>query len=252
MEQISPKYMLTLIKKIITELNKQYTSTDIRTYLERWIVEYDSFNQNFGIHLNNDGELDLDSTIKNIDDETLLKIAIDLEIDTPDFIPSIPFFKNEIKSSFKTAGKTFDLACKKVASEPDTAISLSNAALESIIKEILKDERLKDNSYNDNDTLYDLTKKCLKKFQAYPSNNIPNEIGKVGSGLLSCCQAIERIRSDKTLVAHGKTDGDFVIDDSTSAFFIVNAVTTIGLFLLKQYQKYYPIKEKDSEMDLPF
>lgn len=252
MERISPKYMLTLINKIKTELKRQYTILEIRSYLERWIIEYDSFNQNFSIRLYDNGDLNLDGTINDIDDETLLKIAIDLGIETPDFIPCIPLFKNEIKSSYKTASKTFELACSKVENEPDIAVSLANAALESIIKEILKDERLIDNQYNEKDTLYKLTEKCLKKLNLFPSVKIPDEIKRIGSGLLTSSQAIEDIRSDKTLVAHGKTEGDFVIDESALAFFIVNAVTTIGLFLIKQYQKQYPIAEENTETELPF
>lgn len=250
MDRIFPKYMLTLINKIKAELKRQYSTQEIRSYLERWIIEYDSFNQNFGIRLYDNGDLNLDGTINDIDDETLLKIAIDLGIETPDFIPCIPLFKNEIKSSYKTASKTFELACSKVENEPDIAVSLANAALESIIKEILKDERIIDNQFDDRDTLYKLTQNCLKKLKLYPSEQIPDEIKRIGSGSLTCSQAIEDIRSDKTLVAHGKTDGDYVIDESASAFFIVNAVTTIGLFLIKQYHKKYPVV--NDEIELPF
>lgn len=46
-------------------------------------------------------KIDLKKTLHQIDGETLLKIAIDLGLDTPDFIPSIPMFKNELKSSLK-------------------------------------------------------------------------------------------------------------------------------------------------------
>lgn len=252
MEQISPKYILDLIKKIKKELEHQFSNPESRLYLERWIIEYDSFNQNFGIYVYDNGNINLDKTLNDIDDETLLKIAIDLGIETPDFIPCIPIFRNELKSSYKTASKTFELACSKVESEPDIAVSLANAALESIIKEILKDERIIDKQYDERDTLYKLTQKCLKKLKLYPSEQVPDEIKKIGGGLLTSCQAVEDIRSDKTLVAHGKTDGDFVIDESTSAFFVVNAVTTIGLFLIKQYQKHYPIVNEKTEIELPF
>lgn len=252
MDRISPKYMLTLINKIKAELKLQYSLLEIRSYLERWIIEYTAFDQNFGIHLFDNGDLNLDETIKGIDDETLLKIAIDLGIETPDFIPCIPMFRNELKSSYKIASKTFELAFSKVEKEPDIAISLANAALESIIKEILKDNRLIDDNYNDKDTLYELTKKCLKKLELYPTNHMPNEIRKIGSGLLTSSQAIEDIRSDKTIVSHGKTDSDSIIDDPSAAYFVVNAVTTIGLFLLKQYQKKYPTVRQDDDDILPF
>ena len=75
----------------------------------------------------------------------LLRIAIDLGVDTPDFIPSIPAFKNEMKSSYKTAYDTFAKAFKQVEEDPNTAIGLANSALESIIKEILKDARMHSN-----------------------------------------------------------------------------------------------------------
>lgn len=252
MEQISPKYTMTLIKRIKTELMKQYSSSDIRIYLSKWIEYYDAFNQNFGICLKDNGELDLDATINNIDGETLLKIAIDLEIETPDFLPSIPIFKNEVKSSYKTACKTFERACKIIDKEPDTAISLANAALESVIKEILKDERLDNGTYNSKDTLGKLIEKCLKKFNAFPSPFISQDVKQFGSGLISCCQAIENMRSNETLTVHGKTDSDFVIDDSSTAFFVVNAISTIGLFLLKQYQRVYPINTCEETEELPF
>ena len=252
MERISPKYIVTLTKQINTELRNLFSVSEICSYLEHWIVWYDDFNRNFDIQLYDNGVINIEKTLNEIDDETLLKIAIDLEIETPDFIPCIPTFKNEIKTSYKTASRTFELACKKVESEPDIADSLANAALESIIKEILKDERLIDNQYNEKDTLYKLTEKCLKKLNLFPSVKIPDEIKRIGSGLLTSSQAIEDIRSDKTLVAHGKTEGDFVIDESALAFFIVNAVTTIGLFLIKQYQKQYPIAEENTETELPF
>lgn len=252
MEQISPKYMMALIKRIKAELERQYSIIEIQVYLERWIVEYDSFNQNFWVFINDNGVLELDKTLQKIDDETLLKIAKDLEIETPDFLPSIPIFKNEVKSSYKTACKTFERACKIIDKEPDTAISLANAALESVIKEILKDERLDDGTYNSKDTLGKLIEKCLKKFNAFPSPFISQDVKQLGSGLISCCQAIENMRSNETLTVHGKTDSDFVIDDSSTAFFVVNAISTIGLFLLKQYQRVYPINTCEETEELPF
>lgn len=253
MEKISPKYIVTLQKTIKEVLYDQFSVSEIRTYLEHWIIRDITNTQNFGICLFNNGNINVERTLSGIDDETLLKIAIDLEIETPDFLPSIPIFKNELKSSYKTASKTFELACRKVESEPNIAITLANSALESVIKEILKDEGVNDDvQYNSKDTLGKLIEKCLKKFNAYPSSAINSDVKQLGSGLISCCHAIESLRSDKTIVAHGKTDGDFIIDDPTSALFVVNGVTTIGLFLLKQYQNYCPINELNTETEMPF
>ena len=104
----------------------------------------------------------------------LLIIAIDLGIETPDFIPSIPVFRNEIKSSYKTASQTFEKAFKCIETDPDTAVGLVNSALESIIKEILKDNRVSI-AWKENDTLYTLTQKILKEFK-FSSEGNPIEI----------------------------------------------------------------------------
>ena len=88
-----------------------------------------------------------------MDGTTLLKIAIDLGVDTPDFIPSIPTFKNELKSEYKTAYDTFSKAYKQIEADPSLAVGLANSALESIIKENLKDERIYSKTTGD-ETLY--------------------------------------------------------------------------------------------------
>lgn len=57
-------------------------------------------------------EIDLTSTLHNMSGTDLLKITIELGVDTPDFIPSIPTFKNELKSEYRTAYDTFSKAYK--------------------------------------------------------------------------------------------------------------------------------------------
>jgi len=55
-------------------------------------------------------------------------------LETPDFIPCIPTFRNEIKSDYKTASATFEKAFRQIEEHPDIAIGLANSSLESIIK----------------------------------------------------------------------------------------------------------------------
>ena len=65
---------------------------------------------------------------------------------------------------------------------------------------------------------------------------------------------IEKIRSEKTNM-HGKMSDDYLINDSVYTYFIVNSVTTIGLFLNSFYNNKFPeeIIEKQIEIDdLPF
>jgi hypothetical protein len=66
---------------------------------------------------------------------------------------------------------------------------------------------------------------------------------------------IEHIRSDNTK-GHGKTDFDYMIDDPLYAKFIINIISSVGLFLINYYEKKFLPNKKDSaiqdEDELPF
>lgn len=244
MEAISPKYLMNLIKKIESAIWSEYKSyKEVLFYIEKW-HELDPYGyENFPIiSKESKGPIDIDlvATLHRIDGETLLKIAIDLGVTTPDFIPSIPIFRNEIKSSYSTASRTFEDAFKQVEVHPDIAIGLVNSALESIAKEILKDERV-NIQLKGNETLYSLVGEILKFLQLYPHSDIPKEVRTIGSSLLSISKSIEELRSEKTNF-HGKTNDDYVVNDSLYAYFVFNSVTTVGLFLKNYFEKKFPPK----------
>lgn len=185
----------------------------------------------------------------------VFKMAIDLGVETPDFIPSIPVFKNELKSDFETASQTFEKAYKNVEEDPSLAIGLANSALESIIKEILSDNRV-NIQHNEKDTLSKLISTICKAFRLNVDSSCPTEIRTIASSLINCCKAIEDIRSDKTIF-HGKTDENYIVENPLYAYFIVNSVSTIGLFLLSFYKEQYPkiVPQYPTDLnpnDLPF
>jgi hypothetical protein len=84
---------------------------------------------------------------------------------------------------------------------------------------------------------------------------MPEEIKTIGSSLLAISQGIEKLRSDKTDF-HGKTKDDYKIEDSIYTYFVVNSVTTVGLYLNSYYKTKFskPIVQNASieEDDLPF
>lgn len=253
---ISPKYQMKLVKSLNDAIWEEYKSyKDVKFYINKWHKsndEYSDYWENFSIAYKDKGgkEIDLLQTLHNMTGEDLLRIAIDLGVDTPDFIPSIPTFKNELKSDYKTAYDTFSKAYKQIETDPDVAIGLANSALESIIKEILKDERI-ESKLNGGETLYKLTTIILKEFTLTNDEN-PKEIKTIGSSLLAINQTIEKIRSEKTTF-HGKTADDFLISDSIYTYFIVNTVATVGLFLNSYYKNKYPKPNQDVNVDtLPF
>lgn len=255
---ISPKYQMNLIQKIndrLFELYKGYD--DVTSYLDKWHEVYDCFgnDENFCFLYKDDErkKLDVKKTLNNIDGDTLLKIAIDLGLATPDFIPCIPTFKNELKSTFSTASQTFEKAYQNIEKDPSLSIGLANSALESIIKEILNDKRVVI-SYNSRETLKKLTETICKAFRTDVDQSCPPEIKPIVGSLINSSQAIEDIRSDKTIL-HGKTDDSPIVTDSIYSKLVINAVTTVGLFLLEFYKTKYPVKSQEPETnidDLPF
>jgi len=258
-EIVSPKHQMQLVDDVEKAIWGKYESyKKVRLYLEKWHVVEDDINypwKNFAFKNKDGGEIDLTSTLHTMDGETLLKIAIELGVDTPDFIPSIPIFRNTIKSEYKTASETFEKAFRQIEEHPDIAIGLANSALESIIKEILKDDRIK-TKFNPNNTLYDLTNNLLKELTLFPKADIPIEIKTIGSSFLAINQSIEKLRSEKTNL-HGKTTEDYIIKDSLYTYFVVNSVATIGLFLNSYYKNKFPEliereKEELASDDLPF
>lgn len=255
---ISPKYQMKLVREVCDTIWQEFSSyKEVKLYIEKWQFTEPIQNhswEKFKLATKDTGDIDLLATLHNIDGETLLKIAIDLGIDTPDFIPCIPTFRNELKTSYEAAFSTFERAFKQIEEHPDLAIGLANSALESIIKEILKDDRI-NSKIKATETLYGLTTEILKIFQLYPTSEMPVEIKTIGSAFLSINQSVEKLRSEKTTV-HGKTTGDYIINSPIYAYFVVNSISTVGLFINSFYKTKFPteeIKTIETDVDdLPF
>ena len=73
---------------------------------------------------------------------------------------------------------------------------------------------------------------------------------------MGIAQNIETIRSNNTDVSHGKISKDYIIEDELYAKFVINAVSSVGLFLLNYYEKKYKpsvnIEPESNEGDIPF
>ena len=254
--KVSPRYITTLVPKIGKAIWDEFSSyRNVEAYINRW-HETDSFGnwENFDIITKDDGNIDLLKTLHGIeDDELLFKIAVDMGVEVPGLIYSIPEIKGILSSDYETAAATFENALKKVFTEPATSICYANSALESIIKHICENDSIQ--SCNPKDTLYKLTQHILKEFKYYPDKRLETRIRNIGSGLLTIAQNIEDIRSEFADTSHGKKAGDYVIDDELYAKFVVNAVTTVGLFLLNFYEKKYLPQQNDqisNDDDIPF
>ena len=229
-------------KKICDDFNSY---KNVKNYIKKWHQcngsnNFYDFEENFRIY-ENDSKINLNETLHNMNSEIIVKIAIDLGIETPDFIPAVPVIKNVLKNGYANAFNSFQQALKQVEDNPDMAVGLANSTLESIIKHILENDNIS-TELNSKDTLNNLIKSVLKEFTLSSNESIPNEIEHIGRGLLNVSKNIEQLRSEKTAF-HGKTAKDYIIKEPLYACFIVNAVTTVGLFLISFYEKKYNNKD---------
>ena len=245
---------MQLVNQIHDKVWEHFKSyKDVHFYIKKWHIEEYRFTNHWeNFHLYSvDDKFDLRTTLHNMPTDELIKIAIDLEIDTPDFIPCVPTFRNKIKDEYENVYDTFVKAIRNIEEEPDLALGLANSAFESLIKEILKDERISAN-LKGGETLYKLTQIILKEF-GISDNNFPVEVKTISTSLLAISQSIEKLRSEKTQF-HGKTSDDLIIDDSIYVYLIINSISTIGLFLNSFYKTKYPkpVIPTSDEDELPF
>lgn len=240
---VSPKYLVKLVDEINDVIWKEiWWYKKVLFYIKRWHQTNEEYNmnyrENFPIKYQNDSEnIDLLATINEMPNDIILKIAIDLWIETPDFLPSIPTFRNNLKENYKTSFQSFEKAFKQVEENPDMAVWLANSTLESIIKHILEDDNISIN-LDKKKTLYKLTEDILKEFSMFPSKEAMSEIKLIWSSLLNASKHIEELRSNKTL-SHWKIWEDYIVNDSLYAYFIINSVSTIWMFLISFYNKKY-------------
>jgi hypothetical protein len=238
-DNLSPKYKTQLAIKLESAITKEFSGFKRSNhYISQWHEIDDFGKENFPLVQYNDGDIKVAETLAKMDGYTLLKIAADLGIETPDFIPMIPTFRNEIKNHYANANTTFEKALKEVETHPDIAIGLANSTLESIIKEIFNDNRILSKP-KEGKTLYDLTSELLKELQLFPDSTMPIEIKTIGSSLLSINGSIEKLRSTKTAF-HGKAPDQGVVNDPIYAYFVINSVATVGMFLKSYYLKKFP------------
>lgn len=260
--KISPKYIMQLIPRVENELWGLFDSSkykNVRRYILKWHEEYyDSYGDPENFHVfykdNAKTEIDLTETLHRMDSEIVIKIAVDLGIDTPDLLPAIATIKNDIKSNNSNAYNNFNNAIKKVYEEPDVAVMHASSGLDDIIKTILEDPVFKNDTVNKNASLSKQID-CLLKGLGFNSNESPSEVKTIAKQLRSIICSIDNARSSKTSV-HGKRGDDYIIDDSLWAVFLVNTCATLGLFLWDYYKTKYKSADRKNQTvdlsDLPF
>lgn len=246
---------MKLVEKLDKKIWEQYkTYEDVNYFIQYWHDEdenYSSYDhwENFIISYKDEAHqsINLKATLHNMPANIVVKIAIDLGIDTPGFLPSIPKFKNILKDQNQSAYQNFDRAIKNVYEHPDMAVALASSTIEGIIKTILthKNFQIEKEQFK-NKTLSKLIATIIKEFGFDDRVRCPQEIITLASQLRGIGATVEDLRSDKS-IAHGKATNDYILDDPLWASLTVNACATVGLFLWEYFEKKYrPIVSEQS------
>lgn len=245
-DDISPTYITDLKMKLGQKIWEKYSSyKNVKLFLISSVVE-GGWNEpnSFQVFYQDEEQdrVDVEKTVLYMSSYETVKMAIDLGIDTPGFLPSIPKFKNILKDENQTAFQNFERAVKNVHENPDQAVSLAASTLEGIIKTILLDDNFT-TPKGKNPSLTKLVSSIVKELGFSDKTKCPQELITIASQLRGLGQAIDDLRSDKS-TAHGKSHEEYVIDDPLWAGFVVNVSASLGLFLWEYYEKKYkPAKE---------
>ncbi len=259
----SPRQVMKIIDLTEKEIWKNYGSYDkVLSYINRWQepiwdVNNTGWNGHDGVNFKiiykdqNNTQINLIKTLNHMDDDTLFRVAVDMGVQIPNIIYAVPQIIDIAADNYKDVHTVLENAFKKVNEDPSHSIALANSALETIIKIILEDINP---DYNRKHSLYKLSQTIVKTFKIHHNGNEIEDIRNIGSGLLNIAQSIENLRSNHTKESHGKLADDYIIDDPLYAQFLINSVSSVGLFLINFYERKYQKKEEmiDECDDVPF
>lgn len=252
-ESISPLYMQQLKERVEEELWNLFEKSKYRQvgeYIERWHEDDGNFWENFCIHTKDD-HIDLSATLTGMPNDILIKIAADIGVETPGLLPCIPVMKNILNQNNTNAYANFERAVKNVYDHPDQSVALAASTLEGLFKTILGSCCGAAPSVSTkNASLSDLTSKVVKELIGTCDAGTPVEIKTLASQLRSLGSMIDSLRSDKS-IAHGKADGEYVVDDPLWAETVVNTTATLGILLWRLFKRHRAQEAEAQPLPVP-
>lgn len=234
-ENISPLYMQKLkgrIEEAFWNLFDKSKYRQIEEYLKRWHIG-EGFYENFCIY-HQDDHIDLSLTLSEIPNDILIRIAADIGVETPGILPCIPTMKNILNHNNTNAYTNFERAIKNVYDNPDQSVALAASTLEGIFKTIIASLDVEGSKTNP--SLSELTNKVVKNLIGSCDPEAPREIKTLAGNLRALGNTIDDLRSDKS-TAHGKAEGEYVVDDELWAETVVNTTATLGILLWRLFER---------------
>ena len=139
----------------------------------RWHEDDGNSWENFTM-FERDGRIDPSRMLAGMPNETLVKMAADLGVDTPGLLPCMPVMKSVLREGSQSALSNFERAVKEVCEHPDKSVALAASTLEGPFKAILKESQ--QGIPSKNDSLSKLTGKVVKELIACCDSSAPEKI----------------------------------------------------------------------------
>lgn len=172
----------------------------------------------------------------DVHDTTIIEIAEELELETSSLLYNVSAIGNlkvllSNSQSLLMCYQDFHRALRNVDTDPSTAIASASSTLESICKAILD---LFDQPYPSEEKMQSLLKAVFNVMSLSPDAHADADIKRTLGGLLNAGISIGVLRT-KYSMAHGKGIKQGRLQPR-HARLAINALSTIGLFLMETYQ----------------
>jgi hypothetical protein len=239
-----------LISKIGRHLQSTMTTTDINTYLSAFKIKTPN------LSMADSKWIYVKEILAPVDELLIIKIAKDLGIYSPsETAPGTVQLINQLdKTSMQVCRDDFEKALNDVETDAPNAIGMASTTLESICKAILDSFEV---PYPNDESLQPLLKSVFQTMHLSPDGHADPDLKRVLGGLSNAGSGLAVLRT-KYSTFHGKGATQLRLE-KRHARLAVNALTSVGMFLVETYVEIYQEKKnlkknevlEFSDLDIP-
>lgn len=165
-----------------------------------------------------------------------------------EFNPINAILKENIVFDNKHIQDIWQKALERLIDDPEGAITLSRTLLESILKYILKDQKIDFNEKNS--SLHDLYKKVSEILDFAPEKYQEESFKKILGGMSAIISGIGEVRN-KAGDGHGRPEDYEKVQKRHAEFLVWNA-GAMGMFIFKAYKEKFNVGLSSSNFKINF
>jgi abortive infection Abi-like protein len=247
---MKPIEQMELISKIGRHLQANMTTKEINVYMARFSVKTPN------LFMADSKWVYVKDILATVDESVIIRIAKDLSLFDPAevVLGSAQLLTQLDRTSMQVCRDDFERALKDVEVDPPNAIGMASTTLESICKGILD---AFETPYPSDESLQPLLKSVFQTMKLSPDGHADPDLKRVLGGLSNAGSGLAVLRT-KYSTFHGKGASQLRLE-KRHARLAVNALTTVGMFLVETYLEIYNEKENTksneflelSDLDLP-